>query len=145
MCALLVACAQPPAPSPSIQALPPGATPAEVVDYTTAQTQYRAAQASGDGDLVMQATTTFANISQEILSRQDPGLFDAWVTCDRYRVVRSHDLRDVRSTIQPPFVRDCENIDRRYNQATIAIRRDLEARIAAADLAMIAQAGVERR
>ena len=106
VCALLVACAQPPAPSPSIQALPPGATPAEVVDYATAQTQYRAAQASGDGDVVTRATNTLANISQEILSRQDPGLFDAWVTCDRYRVVRSHDLRDVRSTIQPPFVRD---------------------------------------
>ena len=94
----------------------------------------------------MRATNTFANISQEILSRQDPGLFDASVICERYRVAGPHDPRDVRSTFEPPFVRDCVNIDRRYNQATIAIRRDLEARIAAADLATIAQAGaLERR
>jgi hypothetical protein len=32
------------------------------------------------------------------------------------------------------------HIDRRYNEATMAIRRDLEGRIAAADLATIAQA-----
>ena len=94
-CALLAACAQPPAPPPPIQALPPGATPAEVVDYATAQTLYRAAQASGNGDLVMQATNTFASISQEILSRQDPGLFDAWLIGERYRVAWPHDPRDV--------------------------------------------------
>ena len=94
-CALLAACAQPPAPPPPIQALPPGATLAEVVDYATAQTQYRAAQASGNGDVVMQATNTFASISQENLSRQDPGLFDAWLICERYRVAWPHDPRDV--------------------------------------------------
>ena len=139
--ALLAACAQPPPPPPPVQALPPGATPAEVVDYATAQTQYRAAQASGNGDVVMQAMNTF---SQEILSRQDPRLLEAWEVCERYRMTRPHDPRDVRSTFEPAFVRDCENIDRRYNQATVAIRRDLEARIAAADLATVAQAGVGR-
>jgi len=92
----------------------------------------------------MRATNTFANISQEILSRQDPGLFDAWVICERYRVAGPHDPRDGRSTFEPPFVRDCENIGRRYNQATIAIRRDLEARIAAADLSTVTQAGIGR-
>ena len=39
------------------------------------------------------------------------------------------------------FVQDCERIDWRYDQATIAIRRDLEAKIAAADRATVAQAG----
>ena len=34
----------------------------------------------------------------------------------------------------------CENIDRRYGAATSAIRRDLEARIAANELATVAQA-----
>jgi hypothetical protein len=45
--ALLAGCAQPP---PPVQALPPGPTPAEVIDYATAQAQYRAAKASGNGD-----------------------------------------------------------------------------------------------
>ena len=89
-------------------------------------------------------TTTFASISQEILSRQDPRLVDAWEVCERYRVARLHDPRDVRSTFETSFLRDCVNIDRRYNQATIAIRRDLETRIAAAYLATVAQAGVGR-
>ena len=80
------------------------------------------------------------SIPQEILSRQDPRLFDARVVCERYRVGGPHDPRDVRSTFEPQFVQDCEHIDRRYNEATMAIRRDLEARIAAADLATIAQA-----
>jgi hypothetical protein len=35
----------------------------------------------------------------------------------------------------------CQNIEWRYNEATNAIRRDLEARIVAADFATIAQAG----
>ena len=101
--------------------------------------QYRSAQASGNGDVVIQAANTFLSISQEILSRQDPRLFDARVVCDRYRVAGPHDPRDVRSTFEPQFVRDCEHIGWRYNEATIAIRRDLDARIAAADLATIAQ------
>ena len=137
-CALLAGCAQPP---PPVQPLPPGPTPAEVIDYSIAQAQYRTAKASGNGDAVTHAENTFWGISQEILSRQDPGLVDAWEVCERYRVVAPHNRRDVRSTFEPQFVRDCENIDRRYDAATSAIRRDLEARIAGADLATIAQAG----
>ena len=139
--ALLAGCAQPP---PPVQALPPGPTPAEVIDCATAQAQYRAAKASGNGDVVTHAENTFWGISQEILSRQDPGLVHAWEVCERYRVVAPHNRRDVRSTFEPQFVRDCENIDRRYDAATSAIRRDLEARIAGADLATIAQAGTGR-
>jgi len=136
-CALLAACAKPAAP---VRALPPGATPEEVVDYARAQAQYRSALASGNDDLAMQAANTFSSISQEILSRQDPRLFDARAVCQRYRVAWPRDPRDARSTFEPQFVRDCEHIEWRYNQATIAIRRDLEMRIAAADLAIIAQA-----
>jgi hypothetical protein len=136
-CALLAGCAQPP---PPVQALPPGPTPAEVIDYATAQAQYRAGEASGNDEVVAHAENTFWGISQEILSRQDPGLVDAWEVCERYRVAAPRDQRDVRSTFEPQLVRDCNNIDRRYGAATSAIRRDLEARIAAADLAIVAQA-----
>jgi hypothetical protein len=139
--ALLAACAQPP---PPVQALPPGPTPAEVIDYAIARAQYRAAKASGDADVVAHAENTFWGISQEILSRQDPGLVAAWEVCERYRVPAPHNQRDVRSTFEPQFVRDCENIDRRYDAATSAIRRDLEARVAAEDLATVAQAGIGR-
>ena len=135
-CALLAGCAQPP---PPVQALPPGPTPAEVIDYTTAQAQYRAANASGNGDVVTHAENTFRGISQEILSRQDPGLVNAWEVCERYRVAAPHNQRDVRSTFESQVVRDCENIDRRYSAATSAIRRDLEVKIAAADLVTVAQ------
>jgi len=136
-CALLAGCAQPP---PPVQALPPGPTPTEVVDYATAQAQYRAAKASGNGDVVTRAENTFWGISQEILSRQDPRLVDAWEVCERYRVASPHNQRDVRSTFEPQFVRDCENIDLRYDAATGAIRRELDARVAGADRAIIAQA-----
>ena len=136
-CPLLAGCAQPP---PPVQALPPGPTPAEVIDYSIAQAQYRAAKASGNGDVLTHAENTFWGISQEILSRQDPGLVDAWEVCERYRVAAPHNQRDVRSAFEPQFVRDCENIDRRYDAATGAIRRDLEARVASADRATIAQA-----
>jgi hypothetical protein len=135
--ALLAACAQPP---PLVQALPPGPTPAELIDYSIAQAQYRAAKASGNSDVVTHAENTFWGISQEILSRQDPGLVDAWEVCERYRVAAPHNRRDVRSTFEPQFVRDCENIDGRYDAATSAIRRDLEDRIAVEDWATIAQA-----
>jgi hypothetical protein len=140
-CAVLTACAQPP---PPVQALPPGPTPAEVIDYAVAQGQYRAAEATGNGDVAMHAENTFWSISQEILSRQDPRLVDAWGVCEQYRVAASHDQRDVRSTFAPQFVRDCANIDRRYAAATTAIRHDLEARIVDADLATVAQAGTGR-
>jgi hypothetical protein len=137
-CALLAACAQPATP---VQLLPPGPTPDEVADYARAQAQYRSALASGNGDVVTQATNTFSLIAQEILSRQDPRLFDAEMVCERYPEAGPHDGRDGRSTYEPQFVRDCERINSRYDQVTIAIRRDLEAKIAAADRATIAEAG----
>jgi len=140
-CALLAACAPPPTP---VRALPPGATPEEIADYARALAQYRWAQASGNDDVVAQAIDTWSSIAQEILSRQDPGLFEARLLCERYRVAGPRDPRDVRSTFAPQFVRDCQHIDWRYNQATSAIRRDLEARIAAADLAIVAQARAGR-
>jgi hypothetical protein len=115
-----------------------------LIDYATAQAQYRAAKDSGNADVVTHAENTFRSISQEILSRQDPGLVDAWEVCERYRVAAPHNQRDVRSTFEPQFVRDCENIDRRYDAATSAIRRDLDARVAGADRATIAQAEFRR-
>jgi hypothetical protein len=111
-----------------------------VIDYATAQAQYRAAKAYGNGDVVTHAENTFSGISQEILSRQDPGLVDAWVVCERYRVAAPDNQRDLLSTFGPKFVRDCQNIDRRYDAAASVIRRDLEARVAGADRATIAQA-----
>jgi len=137
-CALLAACAPPPTP---VRALPPGATPEEVADYARALARYRAARASGNEDVVTQAVDTWSSISEEILLRQDPGLFEARMVCERYRVAGPKDPPDERSTFAPQFVRDCQHIDWRYNQATSAIRRDLEERIAAADLATVAQAG----
>ena len=112
-----------------------------MADYAGAQARYRSGLASGNGDIVAQATNTFSLIAQEILSRQDPSLFDAWVVCERYQVDGPRDQQDLRSTYQPPFVQDCRRIDSRYNQETIAVRRDLDARVAAADRATIAQAG----
>jgi hypothetical protein len=110
-----------------------------VIDYSIAQAQYRAGRASGNGDVVTHAENTSWGISQEILSRQDPGLVGAWEVCERYRAAAPRNQPDARSTFEPQFVRDCENIDRRYDAATSAIRRDLEARIAGADRATIAQ------
>jgi hypothetical protein len=137
-CAVLAACAQP-AP---VQPLPPGPTPDEVADYARAQAQYRSGLASGNGDVVAQATNTFSLIANEILSRQDPSLFDARLVCERYQVSGPHDGRGLRSTYETQFVQDCQRVDGRYNQETTAVRRNLEARIAAADRATVAQAGV---
>jgi hypothetical protein len=89
----------------------------------------------------MEAVNTFSSIPQEILSRQDPRLFEAWAVCERHRLAGPHDPHDVRSTFEPQFGRDCERIDWQYNQATSGIRRGLEARIAAADLVTVAPAG----
>jgi hypothetical protein len=139
--ALLAACAPPPTP---VRALPPGATPEEVADYARALAQYRWARASGNDDVVTQAVDTWSGISEEILSRQDPGLFEGRIVCERYRISAPRDPSDARSTVAPQFVRDCQDIDRRYNQATSAIRRDLEAKIAAVDLAIVAQARAGR-
>jgi hypothetical protein len=113
-----------------------------VADYSRALAQYRAGLASGNGDIVTQATNTFSLIAEEILSRQDPSLFDAWMVCERYPADGSRDRRNSRSSYQPQFVQDCRRIDGRYNQETAAIRRDLDARVATADRATIAEAGV---
>ena len=138
VCGLLVACAQ---PSKPVQPLGLGPTPDEVADYALAQAQYRAALASGNDDVVMHATNTFSAIAREILSRQDPRLFDAQVLCERYRVPGPDDRGGLRSTYEPQLLQDCRRIDGRYNQETAAIRRDLEARIASADRATVAEAG----
>jgi hypothetical protein len=139
--ALLAACAQ---PVTTIRALPAGPTSEEVGDYAIAQARYRAAKASGNGDIVMRSNDTFSSISQEILYRQDPNLIDAWVVCERYRMTGPHDPRGVRSTFEPQLVQHCGSINRRYNAATSAIRRDLDARIAADDQAIITQAASGR-
>ena len=55
-CALFAGCAHAP---PPVRALPPGPTPAEVIDYAIAQAQYRAAKASGNADVVAHAERTF--------------------------------------------------------------------------------------
>ena len=136
-CALLAACAQP-AP---VQPLPPGPTPDEVADYARAQAHYRSGLASGNGDLVIKATDTFSLVAQEVLSRQDPSLFDAQVVCQRYQAAGPQYRRDTQTSYDPQFVQDCQRISWRYNQAAMAIRRDLEARIAAADRASIAHGG----
>jgi hypothetical protein len=112
-----------------------------VADYAKAQAQYRSGLASGNGDNAARATNTFSLVAQEILSRQDPSLFDAWVVCERYPADGLRDQQDRRSTYQPQLVQDCRRIDGRYNQETNAIRRDLDARVAAADRATIAEAG----
>jgi hypothetical protein len=141
-CALLASCAQPPAP---VQALPAGPTPDEVADYARAQAQYRSALASGNGDVVMRATNTFGLIAREILSRQDPRLFEAQVACETYPVAGPPDRRNMRMAYEPQLVQACRSVDWRYDQATIVIRRDLEAKISAADLATIAQAEAGHR
>ena len=81
-------------------------------------------------------------IAREILSRQDPSVFDAPLVCEKYQVRGPRDGRGPRSTYETQFVQDCQRVDRRYSQETVATRRDLEARIAAADRATVAQAGV---
>jgi hypothetical protein len=137
-CALLAACAPYQAPVPAVQAIPPGPTPDEVADYATAQMQYRFGVATGNGDAVAKANETFRQIAREIFSRQDPKLFEAEVICERYRVAGPAATARSMSTLTEP---QCQNIGWRYNEATNAIRRDLEARIATADTATIAQAG----
>ena len=134
-CALLAACTSYSAPVPAVQTIPPGPTPEEVANYATAQMQYRSGLATGNGDVVAKANETFRQIPREVFSRQDPKLFEAEVLCERYRPAATG--RSVSTLIEPR----CQNIEWRYNEATNAIRRDLEARIVAADFATIAQAG----
>ena len=76
--------------------------------------------------------------SKRFLLRLDPKLFEAEVICERYRIAGpAATARSVPALTGP----ECQNIEWRYNEATNAIRRDLEARIADADFATIAQAG----
>ena len=138
VCALLAACTSYSAPVPAVQTIPPGPTPEEMANYATAQMQYRSGLAIGNGDVVAKANETFRQIPREIFSRQDPKLFEAEVLCERYRVARPAATdRSLPTLIEPR----CQNIEWRYNEATSAIRRDLETRTAAADFAIIAQAG----
>ena len=134
-CALLAGCTSYSAPVPAVKTISPGPTPEEVANYATAQMQYRSGLATGNGDVVAKANETFRQIPREVFSRQDPKLFEAEVLCERYRPAATG--RSVSTLIEPR----CQNIEWRYNEATNAIRRDLEARIAAADFATIAQAG----
>ena len=137
-CGLLAACASYTAPVQAVQANPPGPTPDEVANYATAQMQHRFGLATGNGDAVAMANETFRQIAREIFSRQDPKLFEAEVLCERYRVAGpTATPRSVSTPTEP----QCQNIEWRYNEATNAIRQDLEARIATADSATIAQAG----
>jgi hypothetical protein len=134
---LLVACAQPQAP---VQPVPPGPSPAEIADYAAAQAQNRRGQATGNDDDVVQALETSRQISAEILARQDPSLFDAYNLCESYRVAGPRGRLGMPSHFEPQFVRPCDRIEWRYDDATAAIHSDLEARIAVADRATMAQA-----
>ena len=134
---LLAACAQSQAP---IQPLPPGPSPAEIADYAAAQAQNRRGQASGNADDVAQALDTSRQISAEILARQDPRLFDAYSLCESYRIGGPREPLGMPSHFEPQVVRPCDRIEQRFDDATVAIRNDLEARIAAADRATVAQA-----
>lgn len=140
VCALLAACA--PSYPVAVQLIPPGPTFEEVADYAAAQRQSRIGLATGNGDAVAEANETFRQIPREIFSRQDPRLFEAELVCERYAV--GGPAADGRST-PTLFEPQCENIEWRYNEATIAIRQDLEARITASDVATIAQAGATHR
>jgi len=137
VCALLAACTSYSAPVPAVQTLPPGPTPEEMANYATAQMQYRSGLATGNGDVVAKANETFRQIPREIFSRHDPKLFEAEVLCERYSVARP----PATDRSVPTLIERCQNIEWRYNEATNAIRRDLETRTAAADFAIIAQAG----
>jgi hypothetical protein len=127
--ALLAGCEPSLPPVEAGPPIPPGPTPAELADYATAQMQYRQGLATGNGDAVTKANDTFYRIPREIFSRQDPRLFAAEVVCEGYPVAAN-------GSPTP----QCQNIERHYNEATQTIRRDAEARIAAADFATIAQA-----
>jgi hypothetical protein len=135
---LLAGCAQPEVPA---QPMPPGPSPAEIADYAAAQARNRRGQATGNEDDVVQALDTSRQISAEILARHDPRLFDANSLCESYRIARPQEPLGTSSDFIPQFVPTCDRIEWRYGDATAAIRSDLEARIAAADRATVAQVG----
>jgi hypothetical protein len=136
-CAVLAACASNP---PPIQALARGSTSEEVTEYAIAQTQYRFGAATGNGDEVAKAQETFRQIPREIFSRHDPKLFEAELACEQYP-----EATPAADSMPTPSEPQCRNIEQHYNAVTNASWRDLEARIAAADLAIIAQAGTTTR
>lgn len=132
-CILLAACAPYPVP---VQPIPLGPTSDELAYYAAAQLQYRRGLATGNDDEVAAAEKTFRQIPREIFFRQYPGLFEAELVCERYRVAGP----DATSRGMPILLEhQCQNIEWRYNGATNAMRQDLEARIAAANFAIIAQ------
>ena len=140
--ALLAACAPNPPPAQAVQPIPPGPTPEEVANYATAQIHYRFGLATGDGDAVAAANETFSQIPREVFSRQNPRLFAAELVCEQYRVARP---AATGSSMPTSFDPQCRNIEWRYDEATDAIRQGIEAQIAAADLATLAQAGPGHR
>ena len=135
-CVLLAACEPNLPPVQASQPIPPGPTPGEVAELATAQMRYRQGLATGDGNAVATANETFRQIPREIFSRQYPTLFDAKLVCERNQVAGP-----TATGVASPFGPQCRNIEWRYKEATTAIRQDLEARIAAADYATIAQGG----
>jgi hypothetical protein len=134
---VLAACAQPQVP---VVPIPPGPSPAEIADYAAAQAQNRRGQATGNDDDIAQTLYSSRQISAEILARQDPRLFDANSLCESYRVAGPRERLGMPSHFEPQFVPLCDRIGWRYDEETAAIRSDLEAKIAAADRATIAQA-----
>jgi hypothetical protein len=141
--ALLAACTPSSPPDQTVQPIPPGPASGELADYAAAQMRYRFGLATGNGDAVAQANETFRQIPREIFAREDPRLFDAKLVCERNQVAGLRQSLKPRSTGSTPptlFEPQCQNIEWRYNEATIAIRLDLEARITAADFATIAAA-----
>jgi hypothetical protein len=119
---------------------PPGPTPEEVTNFALAQAQYRSVRTSGNEDLIIEADNTLVRIPREILYRQDPRLSVAWAASERRRTVEPPVRGRVRLAFESPFQAACEDIAPRYNAAALAIRRDLEARTAAGDMAIIGQA-----
>src|SRR5262249_8231941 len=112
--------------------------PEEMANYAMAQMEYRSGLATGNGDVIAKANETFRQIPREIFSRRDPKLFEAEVLCERYSVARPPATdRSVPTLIEPR----CQDTEGRYNEATNAIRRDLETPTAPAHFAINAQTG----
>jgi hypothetical protein len=122
--------------------LPPGPTAEEVTYYAAAQAAYRSAEASGNDDDAEEALYTLTQIPATIILRQDPKLFAARAACERHRVVGQS---GAEPAFEPQFRAACADVEWQYNEEAIAIRRDLEARTAAADRSVIAQVMPEPR
>jgi hypothetical protein len=136
---MVAACSQ---SEPPVAPLPPGPTAEEVTYYAAAQAEYRSAEASGNDDDAEAALYTFTQIPATIILRQDPKLFAAQAACERHRLLGQS---GAEPAFEPQFRAACDDVEWRYNEGAIAIRRDLEARTAAADRAVIAQAEPEAR